>query len=319
MLETAFTRLLGLRVPLQLAALPFHGAPELAAAFADAGGLGMVGLPLHPPAAVATLLEDVAARTRGAIGASFLMPFLQHESVEAAASRARVVEFFYGAPDPALVERARSGGALVSWQVGSCEEARAAEAAGCDFVIAQGVEAGGHVRGRCGLLPLLAQVLEAVRCPVLAAGGIAGPRELAAVLAAGAAGARLGTRMLAASEANVHPVYRERLFAARAEDTILTETFSAGWPRAPHRVLRSAVAAAESFRDAVTGALPVPGGLLQIPRLGPISPTRETTGRVEAMALYAGEGVGAVQRVEPTAAIVRAIAEGAEARLAGRR
>jgi nitronate monooxygenase len=198
------------------------------------------------------------------------------------------------------------------------EEARAAEAAGCDFLIAQGVEAGGHVRGRSGLLPLLAQVLEAVGCPVLAAGGIAGPRELAAVLGAGAAGARLGTRMLGASEANVHPRYRELLFAARAEDTILTEAFSVGWPNAPHRVLRSAVAAAQAQREEVVGTLPTPGGPVPIPRLGVISPTRETSGSIEAMSLYAGEGVGALRRLEPAADIVRAIATGAEALLASR-
>ena len=239
------------------------------------------------------------------------MPFLERESVDAAAvAGAPVVEFFYGAPDPALVVRARSrrrGLVSLAGRV-AAKRRSAAEAAGCDFVIAPGrVEAGGHVRGRSRLAARCSREVRRCRCACpVARRRRRSPRgrELAAVLAAGAAGARLGTRMLAASEANVHPVYRERLFAARAEDTILTETFSAGWPRAPHRVLRSAVAAAESCRDDVTGALPVPGGLLQIPRLGPISPTRETTGRVEAMALYAGEGVGAVQRVEPAAAIV---------------
>jgi NAD(P)H-dependent flavin oxidoreductase YrpB (nitropropane dioxygenase family) len=203
--------------------------------------------------------------------------------------------------------------------VGSLEEARAAEAAGCDFVVAQGTEAGGHVRGRSGLLPLLAELLDAVSCPVLAAGGIAGPRELAAVLAAGAAGARLGTRMLAASEADVHPRYRELLFAARAEDTVLTEAFSVGWPDAPHRVLRSALAAAQALRHDVAGTLPTAGGPVPIPRLGVISPTRETSGSIEAMSLYAGEGVGALRRLEPAAEIVDAIASGAEALLASRR
>jgi NAD(P)H-dependent flavin oxidoreductase YrpB (nitropropane dioxygenase family) len=311
-LETSFTRLLGLRAPLQLAALPFHGTSDLAAAFADAGGLGMVGLPLDGPEAVASRLDELRARTKGAIGIGFLMPFLERECVAAAASRARVVEFFYGEPDAGLVELGHAGGALVSWQVGSPEEARAAEGAGCDFLIAQGTEAGGHVRGRSGLLPLLAEVLEAVSCPVLAAGGIAGPRELAAVLAAGAAGARLGTRMLAASEANVHPRYRALLFAARAGDTVLTDAFSVGWPDAPHRVLRSALVAAQALRDPVAGSLPTAGGPVPIPRFGVLSPTRETSGSVEAMSLYAGEGVGALRHLEPAADIVRNIAAGAE-------
>ncbi|HEV8163681.1 MAG TPA: nitronate monooxygenase, partial [Actinomycetota bacterium] len=103
---------------------------------------------------------------------------------ELAASRARLVEFFWADPDPALVELVHAGGALAGWQVGSVEEAERAADAGCDLVIAQGVEAGGHVRGTVALLPLLAGVLEVVTVPVLAAGGIASARSMAAVLAA---------------------------------------------------------------------------------------------------------------------------------------
>ena len=85
-----------------------------------------------------------------------------------------MVEFFFGEPDADLVERAHGADALAAWQVGSVEEARAAAGAGCDFLVAQGIKAGGHVRGRIGLLPLLDGVLDAVNAPVLAAGGIAG-------------------------------------------------------------------------------------------------------------------------------------------------
>lgn len=315
MLDTPFTRLLRLRVPLQLAPLPFHNAPDLAVAVAEAGGLGMVGLPLHPADAVVAVLESLSARTTGVLGANFLVPFLDRACVEAAASRVRVVEFFYGEPAADLVAIVHAGGGLAAWQVGSCREAVAAEQAGCDFVIAQGVEAGGHVRGRIGLLPLLAEVLEAVRCPVVAAGGIGGPRELAAVLAAGAAGARMGTRFLAASEANVHPLYRERLIEARAEDTVLTEAFAAMWPNAPHRVLRSSVAAAASFDGEVLGTITTAVGPFTVPRNGVVSPTRETTGTIDAMALYAGESVSAVRRVQPAAEIVRELTEGAAALL----
>jgi NAD(P)H-dependent flavin oxidoreductase YrpB (nitropropane dioxygenase family) len=312
-LDTAFTRLLRLRVPLQLAPLPFHNVPDLAVAVADAGGLGMVGLPLHPPDAVAALLDGLKSRTNGALGVNFLVPFLDRACVEAAASRVRVVDFFYGDPDAELVAMVHDGGALAAWQVGSSREAAAAERAGCDFVIAQGMEAGGHVRGRIGLLPLLAEVLEAVRCPVVAAGGIGGARELAAVLAAGASGARLGTRFLAAREANIHPSYLQLLQQARAEDTVLTEVFSTRWPNAPHRVLRSSVDAAMAFAGEVVGTLPTPNGAFPVPRYGVASPTRETTGTVQAMALYAGESVGAVRRVQPAAEIVKELTDGAAA------
>src|SRR4029079_17846263 len=119
------------------------------------------------------------------------------QCVEVAAAKARVVEFFYGDPDASLVRLAHRGGALVRWQIGSCEEARAAVAAGCDFIVAQGVEAGGHVRGRIGLLPLLDEVLTVAPVPVVAAGGIGTARGMAAALAAGAAAVRVGTRFVA--------------------------------------------------------------------------------------------------------------------------
>ena len=133
-----------------------------------------------------------------------------------AARRARLVEFFWGWPDPALVETVHAEGALVSWQVGSKAEAVAAAAAGVDLIVAQGVGAGGHVRGTIGVLALLDEVLGAVEVPVLAAGGIGTGRALAAVLAAGADGARMGTRFVAAAEADAHPRYVEALIAAAA-------------------------------------------------------------------------------------------------------
>jgi NAD(P)H-dependent flavin oxidoreductase YrpB (nitropropane dioxygenase family) len=319
MLQTAWMRLLGLRVPIQLTPLPFHGTPDLIVAVADAGGLAMAGLPVHPPDAVAEFLTLLASRTKGAFGVNFLMPFLDRDCLAAAASRARVIEFFYGAPDRALIDVAHRGGALAAWQVGSLEEGVAAEQAGCDFIVAQGVEAGGHVRGRIGLLALLAQLLERVRCPVVAAGGIGSARQLAAVLAAGAGGARMGTRFLAAREADVHPRYLEQLLAAKAEDTILTEAFSDGWPDAPHRVLRSSVDAAAALAAGPVGTMPTPAGPLEVPRFGVMSPTRETTGAVEAMALYAGESVAAIDRVEPAATIIRDLVSGAESLLAAAR
>jgi nitronate monooxygenase len=319
MLETSWTRLVGVRVPIQLAALPFHSVPDLALAVADAGGLAMVGLPLHTPDAVARVVDLVKSRTSRPFGVNFLVPFLERPCLEVAATRARVVEFFYGEPDATLVDVVHAGGALASWQVGSLREALAAEDAGSDFVVAQGVEAGGHVRGRVGLLTLLGQVLEKVRCPVVAAGGIATARQLAAVLAAGAGGARMGTRFLAAAEANVHPRYLEQLLAAEPEDTVVTGVFSTMWPDAPHRVLRRSADAAAALATDVAGTLPTAAGTFPILSRGPASPTRETTGEIDAMALYAGESVAAIDRVEPASTIVRDLVEGAAALLGAAR
>jgi NAD(P)H-dependent flavin oxidoreductase YrpB (nitropropane dioxygenase family) len=303
-IATAFTKLAGVSAPIQLAAMPGIATPELAAAVADAGGLGMLGAPMLSATALEGELEQLAGRTRGVVGVNFLIPFLDPACLAVAARRARVVEFFYGEPDAALVARAREGGALVGWQVGSLAEAVAAERAGCAYVVAQGTEAGGHVRGRQGLLPLLAEVLDGVGIPVVAAGGIATARGLAAVLACGAGAARIGTRFVASAESGAHPAYVQALLAGSAADTVLTEAFSAGWPDAPHRVLRSAVEAAQALSDAVVGELRLAGERVPIERLSVVPPTRATTGRIDAMALYAGESVTHVTSVQPAGAIV---------------
>ncbi len=317
MLRTRFTDLLECTAPVQVAAMPGVSTVELAAAVAEAGGLGMLGTPLLTPDALEGVLGELDEATSGATGVNFLMPFLDPACVAVAARRSRVVEFFYGDPDRQLVDEVHSHGARVSWQVGSVDEARSAERAGCDLLIAQGTEAGGHVRGRTSLLPLLSQVLDAVAVPVLAAGGIASARDLAAVLACGAAGARLGTRFLASNESGAHPDYVRAVLAASAGDTCLTEAFSVMWPDAPHRVLTSSIGAAEALADPVVGETRQGDQSLPVQRLSVMCPTRETTGHVEAMALYAGESVASILDVRPAAEIVAELTSGAEQLLAG--
>jgi NAD(P)H-dependent flavin oxidoreductase YrpB (nitropropane dioxygenase family) len=201
--------------------------------------------------------------------------------------------------------------------VGSAGEARAAVDAGCDLVVAQGVEAGGHVRGTVGLLPLLDDVLAAVGrdVPVGAAGGIGTGRAMAAALAAGADAVRVGTRFLAASEADVHPEYLARLIDAGAADTVLTTAFSVMWPDAPHRVLRSAVEEADACADEIVGELVMGDNRMPLPRFAVPCPGRTTTGRIGAMALYAGQSVGAVRRMQPAAEIVAELIDEARAAL----
>jgi nitronate monooxygenase len=310
-LSTSFTKLTGCRLPLQLAGMPIVTL-ELATAVAGAGGLPMFSALRTSAPLLADMLEQAVRLGGGPFGVNFLMPFLDRETLRVAAEHARVVEFFYGDPDPGLVEVVHAAGALACWQVGSAEEALAAERAGCDLIVAQGIEAGGHVRGRIGLFPLLAQVLDAVKVPVVAAGGIGTARSMAAALAAGAAAVRVGTRFVAAHESGAHPKYVEALIRARAEDTVLTETFSAVWPNAPHRVLRSCVEAAEAFKGEIVGHGAAAGASYSIPRFASPTPNRETVGQIEAMALYAGHSVDAVRRVQPAAEIVRELGEGAE-------
>jgi nitronate monooxygenase len=303
--------MVGCSVPIQQA--PIGGASHrLTVAVSSAGALGMFGAINYPPPVLAVILDSVCSETAEVFGVNFLIPFLDRACVEVAAAKARVVEFFYGEPDASLVDLAHDGGVLAGWQVGSRDEARRAVDVGCDFVVAQGVEAGGHVRGTLALLPLLSEVLEAVDVPVVAAGGVGSGRAMAAALAAGAEAVRVGTRFIAAEEAEYHPTYVEKVIAARGEDAVLTEAFSVLWPDAPHRVLSSCIAAAEAFPGDVVGEMPMGEGKMSIPRLSPPAPTRETTGAIEAMALYAGQSAGSVQGRASAAAVVRELAEEAE-------
>lgn len=288
---TSFTNLVGCPLPVQQAGMGAVSTPALAAAVAREGGLGMIGAAGLAPDEVARQVEAAmtAAGPGARVGANFLMPFLDLAAFEAAAATAVVVECFYGEPDAALVARGHDAGALVAWQVGSVDEAKEAVAGGCDFIVVQGTEAGGHVRGKTPLLPLLDAVRPNTDLPLVAAGGIGSGRAAAAAFEVGADAIRVGTLLLATPEADVHPAYADALVRAGGEDTVITEAFSMAWPDAPHRVLRSCVEASDE--EPATRS--------------PFPPTRAFAGAPESAALYAGLSVSDVHRVEPAAAVIR--------------
>lgn len=322
MLTTRFTRLVGCAVPIQQAGMGAAAPPELVAAVSEAGAFGMLGTARTGLNATtfAGLLEQTRQLTARPFGVNFIMrpgsvaAASAREFIEQAAKVCRVVEFFYTDPSAEFVRIVHDHGALVSWQVGSREEAVAAADIGCDLIVAQGIEAGGHVRGTVGLLSLLSDVLDAVpSVPVLAAGGIGTGRAMAAALAAGADGVRVGTRFVASEEAGVHPTYANALVAARAQDSVYGRTFHVGWPEAPHRALRSAIDAAEAFHGEIVGkVVGLDGTEVAVPRFGSRVPDRTATGEVAAMSLWAGQSVGAVKRVLPAGEVVRELVEQAE-------
>ena len=304
MASTRFTDLVGCDRPLQLAGMGGVSSVDLAAAVSDAGGLGMLAMPEVPAPVLEASLDELARRTSGRFGVNFLMPFLDPGCVKVAAGRAHVLEWFYGHPDPAQVSVAHGEGSLAGWQVGSAGEATAAVEAGCDYVVAQGIEAGGHIRSHASLWSVLGEVLDAVDVPVVAAGGLGTARAVAAALAAGADAVRIGTRFVAAVEANAHPDYAAALVAATAADTELTTAFSVEWPDAPHRVLRSSIEAARALDSDTVGEIVVGNESFPVTRLSPMMATREFRGHTGATALYAGHSVDGVRRVQPAAEIV---------------
>ncbi|MGY1633533.1 NAD(P)H-dependent flavin oxidoreductase [Geodermatophilus sp. SYSU D01186] len=316
MATTRFTELTGCSVPVQQAPMGAVSTPALVAAVAEAGGVGTVGAIGMTADQVVRAVDGVRARTAGVIAVNVLTEDVDEEVVTAAAERVRLLDFFWLTPRTRLVELAHAAGALVGWQVGSVGEARAAEDAGCDLVTVQGTEAGGHVRGAQPLRVLLDDVLGAVRVPVLAAGGIASGPALAAVLRAGAAGARIGTLFVATEESGAHPDYRRALVGASAGSTVVTGSFAvecplcATSPRA--RVLRSAVERAARFDGEFVGTLRARGAEVPLPRGAGMPPIAAVSGSVDAMALYAGEGVGDVTAIRPAAEVVAEVATWAD-------
>ena len=280
---------------------------DLVVAVSSAGGLGCLAAAWTPRKVLREQLHAIRRALDRPFCVNLVLDFDQEERLEILLEeRVPAVSFSWGV-DAQAIRRAREAGATVFVQVGDAGAARAAAAAGADVLIAQGAEAGGHVQSRTPLLKLVREVRAAVDARVLAAGGIATAESADAARAAGADGVVAGTAYLAAEEADVHPLYVERVLAARGEATVLTELFDVGWPDAPHRVLRnSTVEAWESTGqrhgegEAVATRLGRP-----IVRYADAQPTRDTEGDVEAMALYAGMGVGAVRAVEGAADITR--------------
>jgi nitronate monooxygenase len=216
-----------LQAPIVQAGMGAAARHELAAAVSEAGGLGTIG------GARGRIAQELAAArklTGRPIAVNLILPLLRPGDVQAARD-ADVIVTFWGEP------RRLAPGTWVH-QCGSVEEARAADAAGADAVIAQGIEAGGHVRGTTPLLDLIESVCAAVKVPVLAAGGIVDQEDVREALDAGAVAAVLGTRFLLSDESRAHSEYKQRCL--QAEGTVLTELFGVGWAQAPHRVVPNA-------------------------------------------------------------------------------
>jgi nitronate monooxygenase len=310
---------LGLRFPILQAPIGSVASAELAAAVANAGGLGHLACTWRTPEQLRALFRAMDALTSGAYGANFVLDFPIEDRLEAALTHGvRVISFFWG-DGRRYVARVKAAGAIAIQVVGSIAEARQAADGGFDLIVAQGREAGGHVRGQLGTFTLLPQVVDAVApLPVIAAGGIVDHRGVAAATALGAEGVWVGTRFLAAEEANIHPRYQQLIIGCNGDDTLYSELFDLGWPRAALRTLQNS-----TTRNWIAAGRPTspqrPGEGENvarradgsgIPRYSFSSPTRDTDGEVEAMALYAGEAVGLVRARQSAADIVKELAAG---------
>jgi NAD(P)H-dependent flavin oxidoreductase YrpB (nitropropane dioxygenase family) len=328
MITTPLCRALGVEVPIWNAGMGGGLAgPELAAAVSNAGGLGVLGMGGLPTPAIRESIRRLRTLTDRPFGVNLIMPLMDDEAVACCLEeRVPVLVLFWGDPTP-YVEDAHRAGTVLLVQCGSVEEARLTAAAGADAVMVQGVEAGGHVRGTTALSILLPAAVEAVEpLPVVAAGGIATGRGVAAALELGAQAVSLGTRFLCSEESQAAQGYKQRIVAASAEDTVHTKLFDVGWPDAAHRVLRNtAVSEWEAAGSPppgkrpgegdVIGTMPVAGQSVDLPRYGVFMPLEGFEGDLDQAVLYSGQSCALVDDVLPAAQIVHDLVETADALL----
>ena len=321
-LTTPLCHMLGITAPILQA--PVASSSDLAIAVSQAGGLGILPITWTETDALRQTLAKVRARTAMPFAANIVIPLMdtvQQANLDLALEEGvPVVSTFYGDPGP-LIPRIHDAGALAMHTVGSAEEARRVVGQGVDIVVAQGIEAGGHVWGTVATMVLVPAVVDAVPAtPVVAAGGIADGRGLAAILALGAQAAWIGTRLLLARESDAHPAWRRRVAAAHETDTVLSEVFDGGWPDAPHRcLLNDTLEAWRAAGEPPPGKRPNEGEVIGHDGLGTAierysieNPSTDTTGAVTSMALYAGQSAGLVRGEETAAAIMARMAEEAE-------
>jgi nitronate monooxygenase len=321
--------------------------PSLSIAVATAGGLGACGALLMQPGEIAEWVSEVRAHTAGAFQLNLWVPDPEpvrdtdHEArlraflaewgptVPPAAADARppdfaaqcdallaarppIVSSVMGIYPPDFVRKLKTHGIHWFANVSTVAEAKVAEAAGADGIVAQGMEAGGHracfdarlaETQQVGLFALLPAVVDAVRLPVVATGGIGDPRGVAAAFTLGASAVQLGTAFLRCPEAKIHPAWAEALARTPPEGTMLTRAFSG---RAGRSIATRYVCAAACERAPVPAPYPVQRGLT-----GSMRQAANQNGNVDTMQAWAGQAA-AMARADPAADLVEYLWSGAQ-------
>jgi nitronate monooxygenase len=324
MMRTRFCERFGIDAPIVVAPMgPDLTGPDLVAAVCNAGGVGILQAQLSPPSLLRQQIRHLRTLTAKPFGVNFVLHFPHREGIQVCIDeRVPALSFFWGDPSE-FIPAAHAAGIAVLHQVGSVDAAIRAKQAGVDVIITQGVEAGGHVAGQVSTMVLLPRIVDAVTpALVLAAGGIADARGLAAALCLGADGVMMGTRFLATAEANAHADYKAKLVAASEEDTVRTILFGNGWPHAPHRTLKTSFVSEWADREGetqvsrpderVVGCTNIGGAEVPIQRFVSMPPNCHARGDIESMALLAGQSVGLIHEIRPAADVVRELVNGVD-------
>lgn len=338
-LSTPLTKQLGIELPIVQAPIGSATCPELAASVSQAGGLGMLAITWRDLDESRTVIQQTQKLTEKPFGINLVLdenarsiPTADHLEI-CATEGIDIVSFSFGdsaerssacsqaspGDSEEYVDQVHSFGGTVLQTVGSAEEAERATTAGCDIVVAQGWEAGGHVQSEVATLPFVPRVADAVDVPVIAAGGIADGRGIAAALVLEADGAWLGTRFLATKEAYVHATYQEKVLTSTETETQFGTIFDRGWPDAPHRVIRNSTVEEWEKAGRPAGDRPneeervasLPNGT-PVERYADSLAIPEMEGDIEALPLYAGQSTGLITTAPSAATIVERLARETE-------
>lgn len=320
-MRTELCRVLNIEKPVISAPMGGACGPDLVAAVSNSGGFGAMPLWGLPVKQVRDGIAHVRALTSRNFAVNLNLSFPYQDQLQACIQeQVFAVSLFWG-QEPSAIETAKKGGLVVLVSVGTAEEAKLATDAGADVVVAQGWEAGGHVWGNVATMALVPAVVDAVDVPVVAAGGIADGRGLAAALMLGASGAWIGTRFLASKEATIHKTYQQGILSASESQTDrYHDLYDLGWPNAPHRALSNSTSKKwKSAGNPVTGERPNEGEVVghnpsgePVVRYQCYTPRSGTTGDIEAMSLWAGQGVSLAREILPAAEIVDEIYQDAK-------
>ncbi|MBL1422400.1 MAG: nitronate monooxygenase [Alphaproteobacteria bacterium] len=290
------SKMCGITSPIFQAGMAGLARPELAASVSQAGGLGHLGGLRVPPEELYNWIADTKKMTSKPFGVNLVPQCGDPEAFEASfqvvlETQPAILSLFYG-DFMDIIPRARNAGIITMVQVGSVAEASQAISYGANIIIAQGIEAGGHIRGSMTILTLLPSIVDiAGNTPVIAAGAIHDQRTVRAVRCLGAQGVWCGTAFLASKQSYAHDGYKQRLIAASGSDTKLSFGSSFGWEDGtPHRAI---------FNNS-NSSVSMAGGVKR----------NDPSEKLDELHLYAGQGVGAIQSIEDAKSIVERLAQG---------
>lgn len=317
-LHTPLCDLLGCRYPVLQAGMGGVARSGLVAAVSEAGGFGCLGMVRESPELIAREIEAVRVKTSLLFGVNLIPSAtdtaLFNEELDVCIEAGITTMVYFWDIVPEAIERAKAAGMNVLYQVGSVDDARRAVTAGADAIIAQGVEAGGHVMGNVSSLVLLPQIVKAVDVPVIGSGGFASGASLVAALALGAQGIHCGTSFLATEESFAHDLHKKRVTQASSEQTVHTDAYAINWPKgSPVRVIGNQMTEglgtqlfghdpADIKRDRIAEEEGRPIYLWSTD-----SPLQSMTGELDRLAMFAGQVSGQIDHIETAEMRVRSI------------